>query len=87
MGILSWVLFGLIAGMLAKAIMPGPDYGGIIVTILLGIVGAVVGGFLGTSLGFGTAEGFDLRSLAVAVVGGLVVLAVYRLVARQPVQL
>jgi len=87
MGILSWILFGLIAGMLAKAIMPGPDYGGIIVTILLGIVGAVVGGFLGTSLGFGTAEGFDLRSLAVAVVGGLVVLAVYRLVARQPVQL
>jgi uncharacterized membrane protein YeaQ/YmgE (transglycosylase-associated protein family) len=87
MGILSWILFGLIAGLIAKAIMPGPDFGGLVVTTLLGIVGAVVGGFLGTSLGFGTADRFDVRSLAVAVVGGVVVLIVYRLLARQSIRL
>ncbi len=87
MGILSWIVFGLIAGIIAKAIMPGPDFGGLIVTVLLGIVGAVVGGFLGTLLGFGAADRFDIRSLAVAVAGGVVVLFVYRLVSRQAIQL
>jgi uncharacterized membrane protein YeaQ/YmgE (transglycosylase-associated protein family) len=77
MGILLWALFGLIAGAVAKFLMPGNQPGGIIMTIVLGIVGAVVGGFLGTLLGFGDISGFDLRSMLLAVGGGLVVLFVY----------
>lgn len=80
MGILSWIVFGLIAGALAKWIMPGNDPGGCIVTSLLGIVGASVGGFIGTQLGLGTVQGFDIRSFFIAVVGAVVVLAVYRAV-------
>lgn len=80
MGILSWIIFGLIAGALAKWIMPGNDPGGCIVTILLGIVGASVGGFIGTQLGLGTVQGFDIRSFFIAIVGAVVVLAVYRAV-------
>ena len=53
MGIVAWIVLGLIAGLLAKLIMPGKDPGGIIITILLGIAGALVGGFFGTQLGFG----------------------------------
>lgn len=78
MGILSWILFGLIAGALAKLIMPGDDPGGCIVTSLIGIFGAAVGGWVGTLLGFGTVSGFDLRSFAIAVVGALLLLGVYR---------
>lgn len=63
MGILAWIVLGLIAGLLAKLLMPGRDPGGIIITILLGIGGALVGGFLGTQLGFGGLSGFDLRSM------------------------
>jgi uncharacterized membrane protein YeaQ/YmgE (transglycosylase-associated protein family) len=81
MGILSWIVLGLVAGALAKLIMPGDDPGGIIITIVLGIVGAVVGGFLATSLGYGTMGGFDVRSLLIAVGGALVLLIGYRLVA------
>jgi uncharacterized membrane protein YeaQ/YmgE (transglycosylase-associated protein family) len=82
MGIVAWVVLGLIAGALAKFIMPGQQGGGIILTIVLGIVGAVVGGFVGTLLGFGDISGFDLRSLAIAVGGALLVLFVYGLVVR-----
>jgi uncharacterized membrane protein YeaQ/YmgE (transglycosylase-associated protein family) len=81
MGILLCIVFGLIAGATAKFVMPGRDPGGIIVTILLGVVGAVVGGFIGTSLGYGTVIGFDVRSLLVAIGGALVLLFGYRLVA------
>jgi uncharacterized membrane protein YeaQ/YmgE (transglycosylase-associated protein family) len=81
MGILAWIVFGLVAGAIAKYVMPGHDPGGIIVTMLLGIVGAVVGGFIGTYLGFGSATAFDIRSLLVAIGGALVLLFVYRLVA------
>lgn len=79
MGIFAWIVLGLIAGLLAKFIMPGRDPGGIIITILLGIGGAVVGGFIGTQLGFGDISGFDLRSLAIAVGGAVLLLFVYRL--------
>ena len=83
MGILSWVLLGLVAGVLAKFIMPGRQRGGIILTIVLGIVGALVGGFLGTTVfGFGDISGFDLRSIAIAVGGALLVLFLYGLIAR-----
>ncbi len=78
MGILSWIIFGLIAGALGKWIMPGDDPGGIIVTILIGILGAVVGGFIGSLLGFGGISGFDFRSLVVAIVGALLCLFIYR---------
>jgi uncharacterized membrane protein YeaQ/YmgE (transglycosylase-associated protein family) len=84
MGILAWIIFGLIAGALAKFIMPGQQPGGIILTIVLGIVGAVVGGFIGTRLlGFGDISGFDLRSLAIAVGGALLVLVVYGMLIRR----
>ena len=83
MGILAWILLGLVAGALAKFIMPGQQGGGIILTIVLGVVGALVGGFLGTYLlGFGDISGFDLRSIAIAIGGALLVLFVYGLVAR-----
>ncbi|MEM1135286.1 MAG: GlsB/YeaQ/YmgE family stress response membrane protein [Bacteroidota bacterium] len=78
MGILSWIIFGLIAGALAKWIMPGKDPGGFIVTILIGIAGAIVGGYIGTMLGFGDVSGFNIRSFLVAIGGALLLLFVYR---------
>lgn len=79
MGILSWIVLGLIAGAVAKFIMPGRDPGGIIVTILLGIVGAVLGGFIGTELlNLGSVNAFDLRSLLIAIGGALLLLVGYR---------
>ncbi len=81
MGIISWLVFGLIAGMLAKLIMPGDQKGGCFLTSLLGIVGASVGGWVGTLMGFGTVEKFDFRSMMVAVVGALIILIIFRLIA------
>ena len=63
--------------------MPGEDPGGIIVTILIGIVGAVVGGFIGGILGFGGVSGFNIGSFLVAILGAIVLLAIYRAVARR----
>jgi len=83
MGILSWIVFGLIAGVIAKYVMPGPDSGGIVMTILLGVAGAVVGGFIGTQLGYGSVAGFDVRSLLIAIGGALVLLVGFRLVLPQ----
>jgi uncharacterized membrane protein YeaQ/YmgE (transglycosylase-associated protein family) len=82
MGILMWALFGLIAGALAKFIMPGKAPGGIILTIALGIVGAVVGGFIGTRLGWGAVDEFNLHSMLLAVGGGVLVLFIYGLAIR-----
>ena len=78
MGILSWILLGLIVGALAKWIMPGPDPGGIFVTILIGIAGAFVGGFIGSAVGLGSITGFNLVSLVLAVGGALLLLWLYR---------
>ena len=78
MGIISWILLGLIAGALAKWIMPGKDPGGIIVTILIGIAGAVVGGWVGSVVGFGSVSGLNIGSIATAVGGAIVLLAIYR---------
>jgi uncharacterized membrane protein YeaQ/YmgE (transglycosylase-associated protein family) len=78
MGILSWIVFGLIAGALAKLIMPGNDPGGIIVTTVLGIVGALVGGFIAVQLGYGDVTGFNLGSFVIAILGALALLAGYR---------
>jgi uncharacterized membrane protein YeaQ/YmgE (transglycosylase-associated protein family) len=74
MGVLSWILMGLVVGILAKWIMPGPDPGGIVITILLGVAGAFVGGFIGSTLGLGTVTGFNVGSLALAVGGALLLL-------------
>ena len=78
MGILSWILLGLVVGLLAKWIMPGPDPGGLVITILLGIAGAFVGGFIGSFFGLGTISGFNLGSLALATGGALILLWGYR---------
>ena len=78
MGILSWIIFGLIAGILAKRITPGKDGGGFIVTVILGIIGAVVGGWISTLFGLVKVDGFNFGSFAVAVIGALVVLFIYR---------
>lgn len=83
MGIISWIVFGLIAGALAKLIMPGDDPGGCIITILIGIAGAMVGGFLATRLGWGTVEGFDIRSMAIAIGGALLLLGIYRMTKKR----
>jgi uncharacterized membrane protein YeaQ/YmgE (transglycosylase-associated protein family) len=85
LGLLSWIIFGLIAGIIAKLLMPGRDPGGCIITILLGVAGAFVGGFL-YRLVTGTETlyfGFDLRNFAIAVLGAVVVLAVYRILLRR----
>ncbi len=79
MGIVSWIILGLIAGALAKFIMPGHDPGGIIVTVLVGIGGAMLGGFVATQLGLGTVTGLDLRSIGIAIGGAFVLLLAYRL--------
>jgi uncharacterized membrane protein YeaQ/YmgE (transglycosylase-associated protein family) len=81
MGIIAWIVLGLIAGVLAKLIMPGRDPGGIIVTILIGIAGALIGGFVFSLFGGGGVTGLNLGSIFVAVVGSLILLALYRVVA------
>ncbi len=82
MGILSWIIMGLVVGVLAKFIMPGKDPGGIIMTIVLGIVGSFVGGFIGSFLGLGSVTGFNVGSLLVAIGGAIVVLILYRVVKK-----
>ena len=78
MGFIAWIVLGLIVGIIAKFLMPGKDPGGFFITILLGIAGAFVGGFISSRLGFGGVTGFDLRSLLVAVGGAVLLLVVYR---------
>ena len=79
MGLLSWIVFGLIAGAVAKFLMPGRDPGGCIITIIIGVIGAVLGGYLATLLGFGGISGFDLRSFCIAVVGSILLLLIWRM--------
>ncbi len=81
MGFISWILFGLIAGAIAKALHKGDDPDGWIVTIIIGIVGAVIGGAIGHYvLGWDNATGWNFRSFITAVVGAIIVLAIYRAV-------
>jgi uncharacterized membrane protein YeaQ/YmgE (transglycosylase-associated protein family) len=83
MGILSWILFGLVVGVIAKLLMPGRDPGGFIVTILLGIAGALMGGFVGRAMGFyGESQG---AGWIMSILGAILVLAVYRMAARRRV--
>jgi uncharacterized membrane protein YeaQ/YmgE (transglycosylase-associated protein family) len=77
MGILGWIVFGLVVGAIAKLLMPGRDPGGIIVTMVLGIVGALLGGFLGRALGMYNAN--ESAGFIMALVGAVAVLLIYRL--------
>jgi uncharacterized membrane protein YeaQ/YmgE (transglycosylase-associated protein family) len=81
MGIIGWIVFGLIVGAVAKLLMPGRDPGGWIVTILLGIAGALVGGFLGRAVGWYGPN--DAAGFLMALVGALVLLGLYRLTLRR----
>jgi uncharacterized membrane protein YeaQ/YmgE (transglycosylase-associated protein family) len=80
-GILGWILFGLVVGVIAKLIMPGRDPGGFIVTMLLGIVGAVLGGFVGRSLGFYGPQ--QAAGWLMSIVGAILVLMIYRVLTRR----
>ena len=83
MNFFSWIILGGIAGVIAKLIMPGKDPGGFFITILLGIAGAFIGGFISTQLGFGTVSGaFDLTSLIIATGGALIILLLYRMIKK-----
>ena len=82
-GILGWIIFGLIVGALAKLLMPGKDPGGYIVTTLLGIAGAVVGGFLGRAMGLYGPE--DPAGFVMALIGAVVLLTLYRMMVKRPV--
>ncbi len=81
MGIIGWILLGLIAGAIAKLILPGDDPGGIIVTMLIGIVGAIVGGYIAKALDFGSDKHFfDIKTWLIAIAGSLLLLVIYRVV-------
>jgi uncharacterized membrane protein YeaQ/YmgE (transglycosylase-associated protein family) len=82
MGIIAWIILGLVVGIIAKFLMPGKDPGGIFITILLGIAGAIGGGFVSSVIGFGKVTGFDVRSLLIAVAGSVVLLVIYRAVKK-----
>ena len=80
-GILGWIVIGLLAGAIAKLLMPGKDPGGCIITILLGIAGALLAGFIGKSIGW--YEGNEAAGFIAAIVGAFIILFIYRLVVRR----
>jgi len=82
MGILGWILLGIVGGVIAKALLPGDDPGGFIITVIIGIVGALLGGFLARALGLGDPidEFFDVSTWLAAIVGAIILLVVYRAV-------
>ena len=82
MGILSWIVLGLVAGALAKWLMPGEDGGGWFMTMVLGIAGAFVGGFVGSFLGLGSTGGLSLGSIATATAGAFILLFAYNKLAK-----
>jgi len=80
-GVLGWIVFGLVVGIIAKLLMPGRDPGGIVVTMLLGIVGAVLGGWIGRAMGLYGPN--DAAGFLMSLLGAVVLLVVYRLFARR----
>jgi uncharacterized membrane protein YeaQ/YmgE (transglycosylase-associated protein family) len=82
MGIIAWIVFGLIVGLIAKLLMPGRDPGGFFITIAIGVAGALIGGFIATRLGYGGIDGFNIGSMIVAVLGSILLLLGYRLLRR-----
>lgn len=85
MGIIGWIVLGLLAGLIAKAIMPGAESLGLVLTTVLGIVGAVLGGFIATALGFGDPvdEFFDLSTWLAAVIGALIILFLWNAISNR----
>jgi len=82
MGIFSWIIMGLIVGVIARVLMPGRDPEGFIITVVIGIGGAFLGGFLGSFLGFGTVTGFNITSILLASGGALLLLFLYRIISK-----
>lgn len=82
MGFITWIIMGLVVGVLAKWIMPGKDPGGLFITIVLGIAGAMLGGGIGAKLGLGAVTGFNLVSISLATGGALILLIIYRFFTR-----
>lgn len=82
MGIIAWIVFGLLAGLVAKLLMPGRDPGGFFITILIGIAGALIGGFIASALGLGQITGFNLGSFVIAVLGSILLLIAYRMLRK-----
>jgi uncharacterized membrane protein YeaQ/YmgE (transglycosylase-associated protein family) len=83
MSIILWIVFGLVVGIIAKLLMPGRDPGGFIITALLGIAGALVGGFVGRAMGFyGTNQG---AGWIMSILGAVILLALYRMMVRRRV--
>lgn len=80
LGILSWLVFGLIIGIIAKLLMPGRDPGGFIITILLGIAGALLGGFLGRAMGFYGSN--ESAGWITSIIGAIILLVIYRMIAK-----
>jgi len=83
MGILAWILFGLVIGVIAKLLMPGRDPGGFIITILLGIAGALLGGFIGRAMGFYGPD--ETAGWIISILGAIILLAIYRMMVRRRV--
>ena len=82
MGILTWIVLSLVAGLITKFVMPDNDPGGILITILVGIVGAVIGGFIASTVGLGAVSGFNITSIIIAAVGAFALLFALRLLKR-----
>ena len=80
---LTWIVLGLAAGLVAKFILPGKDPGGLILTTLIGVVGAVIGGYIGTRMGWGEVTGLDSRSILLSIGGALVLLLGLRVLNRR----
>ena len=85
MGVVAWLIFGLIAGAIAQLLVPGEDPGsggllGIVMTIVIGIAGALIGGWVGTQLGWGSVTSFDIRSLGLAILGAVILLVGLRVI-------
>jgi uncharacterized membrane protein YeaQ/YmgE (transglycosylase-associated protein family) len=84
MGVFSWIIFGFLAGLIAKWLTSGSEPKGCLVTIVVGIVGAAIGGWVGAQLGLGTVNRFDLRSFALAVVGSILLLLILQAINGRP---
>jgi uncharacterized membrane protein YeaQ/YmgE (transglycosylase-associated protein family) len=79
----AWIGLGLVVGAIAKLLMPGKDPGGLLVTVVIGIVGAILGGAIATRFGWGGVTGFDVRSIVVATAGAILLLILYRVLRRR----